>query len=100
MSSRLEEAKKYLKSTLADGPVDSELVKKKAAEAGISQKTLKRAKADLGVESSRAGSWCSMWSLPAEQGTSYEAKPEENLPAPLPATSRGIAWLRQNPEVV
>src|SRR5215216_4811737 len=100
MSSRLEEATRFLKNVLADGPVDSEAVRKKAAEAGITEKTLKRAKAALSVGSSRAGSWCSLWSLPAEQASPSEAKPDVALPEKLPAPSRGIAWLRENPEAV
>jgi hypothetical protein len=100
MSRRLEEAKMFLQDVLADGPIDSGVVREKAAEAGISEKTLQRAKAALGVKSSRAGSWSSLWSLPAEQGSSSEAKPDERLPATLPTASRGIAWLRENPEAV
>src|SRR5829696_6321081 len=100
MGGRLEEAKIFLRNILAEGSVDSELVRKKAAEAGISEKTLKRAKAALGVKSSRAGSWSSLWSLPAEHTPSSEAKPDESLPAILPTASQGIAWLRENPEAV
>jgi len=100
MGGRLEEAKRFLREILAEGPVDSELVRKKAAEAGISAKTLRRAKAALGIKSSRAGSWCSIWSLSAKQGSSSEAKLDENVPAILPTASRGIAWLRENPEAV
>ena len=100
MGERLEEAKRFLRNILAEGSVDSELVRKKAAEAGISEKTLKRAKAALSVKSSRAGSWSSLWSLPAEHTPSFEAKPDERLPATLPTESRGIAWLRENPEAV
>ena len=100
MGGRLEEAKGFLRHTLSEGPVDSEAVRKKAAEAGISAKTLKRAKAALGIKSSRAGSWCSLWSLPAEQTPSSEAKTDESLPATLPTASRGIAWLRENSEAV
>jgi hypothetical protein len=100
MSGRLEEATRFLRNVLAEGPVDSGVVRKKAAEARITEKTLKRAKAALGVESSRAGSWCSLWSLPAEQAAHSEAKPTAAPPAKLPATSRGIAWLRENSEAV
>jgi hypothetical protein len=91
---------RFLKKILAEGPVDSETVRKKAAEAGISEKTLKRAKAALGVKSRRAGSWSSLWSLPAEHTPSSEAKPDDNVPAILPVATRGIAWLRENPEAV
>jgi len=90
----------FLQDVLADGPIDSGVVREKAAEAGISEKTLKRAKAALGVKSRRAGSWCSLWSLPAEQGSSSEAKPDERLPATLPIASRGIGWLRENVDAV
>src|SRR5215212_5768244 len=100
MSRRLEEAKMFLQNFLANGPIDSGVVREKAAEAGIAEKTLKRAKADLGVKSSRAGSWCSLWNLPAGQDPSSEAKPDERLPATLPTASRGIAWLRENPDAV
>src|SRR5215204_3275620 len=100
MGGRLEEAKGFLMYTLSEGPVDSESVKKKAVEAGISEKTLKRAKSALGVESRRAGSWCSLWSLPAGKDATSEEKPDESLPPPLPAASRGIAWLRENPNAV
>jgi hypothetical protein len=100
MGGRLEEAMRFLGNILAEGPVDSETVRRKAAEAGISEKTLKRAKSDLGVESRRAGSWSSLWSLPAEQTPSSEAKTDESLPATLPTASRGIAWLRENSEAV
>jgi hypothetical protein len=100
MGERLEEAKIFLRNVLAEGSVDSEVVRKKAAEAGISEKTLKRAKAALGVGSSRAGSWCSLWNLPVEPAAPSEVKPDGGPPAKLPATSRGIAWLRENPEAV
>jgi hypothetical protein len=100
MGGRLEEAKGFLRHTLSAGPIDSESVRKQAVEAGISEKTLKRAKSALGVASRRAGSWCSLWRLPAEQPPSSEAKPNENLPATLSTASRGITWLRENPEAV
>jgi hypothetical protein len=100
MSRRLEDAKAFLTNVLADGPVDSGVVREKAAEVGISEKTLKRAKAALGVESSRAGSWCSLWSLPAEPAVPSQAQPDRAPAATLPAASRGIAWLRENPEAV
>ena len=100
MGGRLEEAKRFLREILAEGPLDSETVRERAAEAGISEKTLKRAKVALDVKSSRVGSWSSLWSLPAEQDPTSKAKPDESLPATLPAASRGIAWLRENPEAV
>src|SRR5215212_2326442 len=100
MGERLEEAKIFLRNVLAEGPVDSEVVRKRAAEAGISEKTLKRAKATLRVESSRAGSWCSLWSLPTEQAAPSKVNPYRASLAKLATPSLGIAWLRENPEAV
>jgi hypothetical protein len=100
MRERLGEAKTFLANALAGGPVDSGFVREKAAEAGISEKTLKRAKAALGVESSRVGSWSSLWSLPAEPAAPSQAQLNGATAATLPAASRGIAWLRENPEAV
>ncbi len=57
--SALSEAKDFLSKELADGPVAAEQVKKDARAAGVSERTLKRAKRALGVGSDKAsdGSW-------------------------------------------
>jgi RecA-family ATPase len=51
--SALSEAKGFLSKELADGPVAAELVEKDAGAAGISKRTLKRAKRALGVKSEK-----------------------------------------------
>ena len=50
-----EEAKDFLKSLLADGPVPAPKVQQESKELGISNRTLSRAKSDLGVVSLRSG---------------------------------------------
>src|SRR5829696_8774063 len=64
--SALSEAKEFLLSELRGGPMAARQVKKNAEEADISERTLKRAKAALGVISTKEadGSWT--WSLPAK----------------------------------
>lgn len=59
-----EEAKDFLSDLLAAGPVASEDVKRQARSAGIAERTLFRAKADLGVKAGKdgfEGPW--FWSL-------------------------------------
>lgn len=59
----LEEAKAWLIAQLADTPVPSASVLKKAKADGIAERTLKRAKADLKIVSEREGKvW--VWRLP------------------------------------
>jgi len=61
------EAKDFLRTVLTDGPVSSKRVASEAREAGISDATLRRAKAALRVESSKqgmGGGWT--WSLPED----------------------------------
>jgi hypothetical protein len=57
--SALSEAKEFLLKELAEGSVTAEQVKKDARAAGVSERTLKRAKRALGVRSDKAsdGSW-------------------------------------------
>ena len=64
--SLLSEAKAFLLKELAEGAVSAELVKKDARAAGVSERTLKRAKRALGVGSEKEsdGSWS--W-VPPEQ---------------------------------
>jgi putative DNA primase/helicase len=61
------EAEEFLRERLADGPVKAEDIYEEAKHCGISQKTLKRAKKDLGIRSRKVkgqmtGEW--MWELP------------------------------------
>jgi RecA-family ATPase len=50
-----EEAKDFLQQALADEDVEVDIVNAQAKTLGISEKTLKRARADLGVKASRVG---------------------------------------------
>jgi len=76
----LDDAVAWLQAALADGPVPASEVLDRAAADGIAQKTLKRAKARLGVCSWREGSreeatW--FWRLPSHAGkTPADAQPE------------------------
>ena len=63
--SALEEAAEFLKEELAEGPVPSKELFKKAEAEGISETTLKRAKSLLGVKSKKLREgW--VWILPEE----------------------------------
>jgi putative DNA primase/helicase len=61
----LKEAKEFLREYLANGPVDAIEVKEAAEAHDISERTLKRAKAEMGVKAKKAdefqGKW--RWSL-------------------------------------
>lgn len=67
----LQEAEEFLRETLADGPVLYNTLIKLARNAGIAERTLKRAKASLRVESKKAktqdGQWT--WQLPRPRET-------------------------------
>jgi hypothetical protein len=60
-----DEAKDFLRELLADGPVEADEANQQAREAGISERTLDRAKKTLGVKVDKSGfrgPW--LWSLP------------------------------------
>ncbi len=69
-----DEAAEFLRIILGNGPVEAKQVQREAREAGISERTLKRAKAALGVKSERlgaagqqgGGTW--VWGLPNVKG--------------------------------
>ncbi len=75
----LGEAVEWLKDELSDGPMAARTVKKNAREADISERTLRRAKTVLHVDSDKEtdGSWT--WSLP---------KPEQGKGANDPLTKK------------
>ena len=54
-TSKLNEAKTWLRGALSDGPVLSEDIKAKAKREGIKERTLIRAKDELGVEAEKDG---------------------------------------------
>jgi len=58
------DAKSFLEAFLAKGPQEAPAVYAAAAERGISERTLDRAKRDLGVESRKKGADCWEWALP------------------------------------
>jgi putative DNA primase/helicase len=51
----MEEAREFLRSLLADGPVAADRVKAEARGAGIAERTLKRAKSALKIHARKAG---------------------------------------------
>lgn len=61
--SEREEAISFLQDLLQSGPVDQKTIDKERESAGISVSTLRRAKAQLGVKSRKAGSGPWEWSL-------------------------------------
>jgi hypothetical protein len=76
--SALEEACDFLRVELANGPRSASEIQEAARRTGIAERTLKRAKAKLGVVSDKAegvlgGQW--FWRLPAEGG--QEGQPTE-----------------------
>ena len=66
-SEAFSNAKAFLKDFLAKGPCDASDVSDAAATAGISQRTLDRAKAELGVESNKKSTGRWEWALPNSQ---------------------------------
>jgi hypothetical protein len=61
----LEDARKFLEEVLANGPMPSEKIKLRAADRGISNKTLWRAKTEMDIAASKSsgidGGW--FWRL-------------------------------------
>jgi len=67
--SALQEAKDFLTELLAHGPLPAKQIKREADEAGHAERTIKRAKAVLGIKARKAGMkdpW--LWQLPHEGG--------------------------------
>ncbi len=61
VKSERDEAKDFLRTVLADGPVMANTVMEQARAAGIAERTLNRAKAALGVISEKQGSGREWW---------------------------------------
>ena len=89
--SQLDRAKLFIRTILANGAVEAEKIVKMAEEQGISPRTLKRAKSELGVNSvKRNDKW--YWEMPIEtqfviyeqerQG-SQECQPKHMVPLAL-----------------
>ena len=66
MQTKTMAAEDDLKKLLADGPISSEQVMVRAAELGISERTVKIAKQNLGVKSFRQGDtwYCTLPDVP------------------------------------
>jgi hypothetical protein len=72
----LEDATAFLRAELAGGAKPAEDVLARAKECGISERTLKRAKQELGVRAAKSGwdgAWT--WTLPQEGQTARDTQP-------------------------
>ncbi len=85
------QAKEFLANFLADGPKASKAVHTAAAQAGISMRTLGRAKRDLHIQSEKDASFSGEWSwrLPDEEGGNKHANQE--------AQTESVGTLRPSP---
>lgn len=95
-ASAQDEAEVFLRTELAGGPVEAKVIQKLARDAGIAEKTLRRAKAKLHIDSKRHGfgpgaPW--KWSLPAKV-----AMPGPDEPVPLSLATYGDDGHLCNPE--
>lgn len=69
------EAREFLRTALADGPLPAREVKSQARDAGISETTLNRAKRDLGIKPEKSGfggGW--YWRIPDQDGQDTNAE--------------------------
>lgn len=79
----LGEAKDFLVELLADGPVASKEVLSGAKAAGVSEKTLRRAKSQLKVKVTKTGfqgKWC--WGLPGADSPKAATEPKDGQDGP------------------
>lgn len=83
--SAVEEAEKFLVDLLADGPLAANNVLAAAKQAGIAERTVKRAKKKAGIVTKREGfghgSYI-LWSLPSHRGSEGTIEDRERSPAP------------------
>ncbi|GAB4467726.1 MAG: hypothetical protein OHK0029_39730 [Armatimonadaceae bacterium] len=80
--SALDEAMEFLEDILADGPVPAKKMVTSAENAGISPRTLRRARMELGVRSVKSGfgsnaEW--QWDLPKDEGDGHFATPLDTI---------------------
>jgi len=86
----LQEARDLLREVLSEGPVPASEVKQEARSADISERTLKTAKRELGILTSREGEagkrgggrW--IWTLPKASASIKRVKPEGLHPKSVP----------------
>ncbi len=89
-----EEAKAWLREALAGGSVPQQVVEARARDLGISAATLKRAREDLGVESSKQpgvanGPW--LWALRDAERRSPAETTGDGAPAPRAEADPSVA---------
>lgn len=77
----IDEAKDFLLSLLADGPIEAKQVKAEARDAGIAERTLARAKQLLAVQAVKSGfgdsgKW--LWCLPSVNQSGKQPKDAKN----------------------
>jgi len=97
-----EEAEGFLRELLAPGPVAAKSVRKQAREAGVQDRTLDRAKAALGVRSTKAGgryggdpTW--YWELPPLAEHRHDPVKDANIANPGDWRSSGSGGDLQAP---
>lgn len=82
--SELVDAEEFLRDALSGGPVLTTTVRKLARDAGVSEMTLRRAKASLRIKSKKArtqdGQWT--WALPDEEPSDPD-EPDEDTQNPV-----------------
>src|SRR5262245_13003807 len=71
----------FLRDELSAGPMSAKDIMSRAQDAGFSQKTIKRAKSALGVESDKIGTDCWVWRRP---GIDVPESPEVASRQPFP----------------
>lgn len=92
--SERDDAKTWLRDVLADGPLSAKEIFRLAAQAGIAERTLKRAKRELGIRSQRSGFGREggySWGLDDGAGDAPPAIGGHN-PHRVPAQSVGTPW--------
>ena len=77
---RLEDAVAFLRALLVGGPVPALVVQRVARGAGISERTLWRAKQRLGALAIKTGSGAWVWTLPEGCQPSEGCQPEDERP--------------------
>jgi hypothetical protein len=90
MTERIE-ARELLRVVLADGPLSAKSIIAEARDAGIGERTLRKAKNDIGVKSEKAGfggGW--VWGLP--EGCIEDDTLNRTVAALQPWTRAGITF--------
>ena len=94
----LHDAEEFLAELLSAGPVAAKTIRAEARAAGISSRTLTRAKDSLGVQSEKLGmghGW--VWRLPRDQEECQESPVQNNW---HPSHSSGDVGTLREPTIV